>query len=159
MIEAFESFNTGHQNRYKLALAGRMAWDTREMEVKIKQSKNTIYVGFVTEADKYILIQNACCLVYVSLFEGFGIPIIEGMIAGKPVITSDRASMPEIAGGAALLANPNDTQSIAACMHEIVSNESLSQELIKKGKDRAGAFDWKLSAEKIYQALLDSLKI
>lgn len=158
MIDAFESFNTGHQNRYKLVLAGRMAWDTKEIEAKIKQSKNTIHMGFVTEADKYVLIQNACCLLYVSLFEGFGIPIIEGMIAGTPVITSDAASMPEIAGGAALLANPNDTLSIAAYMHEIVSNESLQQQLIKNGKQRAGAFDWKISAEKIYQALLDSLK-
>ena len=158
MIDAFESFNTGHQNCYKLVLAGRMAWDTKEIEAKIKQSKNTIHMGFVTEADKYVLIQNACCLLYVSLFEGFGIPIIEGMIAGTPVITSDAASMPEIAGGAALLANPNDTLSIAAYIHEIVSNESLQQQLIKNGKQRAGAFDWKISAEKIYQALLDSLK-
>lgn len=153
MIQAFDIFNERHQYKYNFILAGRLAWKTNEITHQIKSSPNSWHLGIVSEDEKILLIKNAVCLLYVSTFEGFGIPILEAMSLGTPVITSDVASMPEIAGNAALLSDPNDIYAIADHMQNLVSNSDLYQTCVSRGCNRCRDFSWKISAEKIYSTL------
>lgn len=98
------------------------------------------YVGYLNQAVLRLLYKHASALLFVSMFEGFGIPIIEAFDAGTPVVASNRASCPEIAGDAALLVDPEDVGAIAAAIRRVLTDNSLRAELIERGKARAIAF-------------------
>lgn len=151
LIKGFLLFNK--ENRYNLVLAGRMAWKTDEIQKLIKQYSNIVYMGMVTENEKYSLIKNAVAVTYISLFEGFGIPILEAMGSGTPVITSDVTSMPEIAGDAAITVNPQKPEEIAAAMNSIIHNETMRRQLISKGIERCKDFSWQNTSIKIHDEL------
>lgn len=153
LIRAFSLFNEKRPNEYKLVIAGRLAWKTSDIQMAMSHQQNVVYVGSVSEEDKYALIRNALAVTYVSLFEGFGIPILEAMACGTPVITSNTTSMPEVAGGAALLADPDNPASIVMQMEAMADNPDLRQSLADSGRKRCSQFTWKASAETIYNAL------
>ncbi len=153
LIAAFLKFNTLHPQGAQLVLAGRMAWDTDEVEILIKNNKNIIYLGSVTDSEKNTWLKNAMCLVYVSLFEGFGIPLLEAMRLDVPVITSDVTSMPEVVADAALCVNPHDTDAIAEAMIKVYEDKGLRQSFILKGRNRVDFFKWEKSAQIIYDEL------
>ena len=100
----------------------------------------------------------ATALCYTSLFEGFGIPIVEAMNAGVPVITSNVSSMPEVAGDATLLVNPLSVDEIENAMMKIATDSSLRNELIEKGKIQKQKFSWDLTAQRLYDCVLKSIK-
>ena len=107
------------------------------------------------------IIPSALAMVYVSYFEGFGIPILEAMRCGTPVITSDITSMPEVAGDAALLVNPFSVDSITAAMLKIANDEGLRKQLIKKGLERSNDFSWQKTADRLWggvEKTLESVK-
>jgi glycosyltransferase involved in cell wall biosynthesis len=104
------------------------------------------------------LYQNAFALVFPSMHEGFGLPIIEAMASGIPVITSNVTSCPEVAGDAALLVNPRNTLEIKESMEKIIADADLRNELISKGLERAKTFSWEKSAEEHYMTFCDSIK-
>lgn len=111
----------------------------------------------VSDEDMPLLYASADVLVYTSLYEGFGLPILEAMAVGTPVITSDVSSMPEVAGDAAVLVNPLDTNKIKKSIREVLENKDLREELIRKGYKRAKEFTWKKAAEetsRVYQDLM-----
>ncbi|MBK8620199.1 MAG: glycosyltransferase family 4 protein [Saprospiraceae bacterium] len=151
----FSEFNKKNNRKYRLVLAGRYAWKSESIESLINQSEDIIHVGSVTESEKNLLYQKSEALVYLSLFEGFGIPILEAMKLKVPVITSDCSSMPEVAGDAALLADPNDINSISDALSKITQPE-IKQNLIQKGRDRVQDFSWSKSASITY-ALIQSV--
>jgi glycosyltransferase involved in cell wall biosynthesis len=153
LIEAFLIFNENNQQKYKLVLAGRLAWKTEEIKKAIQASPYIIHTGMVSEGAKYKLISGARALVYISLFEGFGIPLLEAMKMGTPVITSSVTSMPEVAGGAAILVDPTDVNAIATAMETIGKDDALRKKLSEKGWSRYRDFRWKVSADTIYTAL------
>jgi glycosyltransferase involved in cell wall biosynthesis len=107
----------------------------------------------VNETEKHLLLKHAFALVYVSLMEGFGIPLLEAMQLGTPVITSSVASMPEVAGDAALLADPMNVQEITQAMNLLTNVRKVYQSLEQNGPERAHFFQWRKSAEIIYGAL------
>lgn len=112
------------------------------------------FTGYIQNTDLPMVLQLAKAFLYPSKRESFGIPILEAMASGTAVITSDVASMPEVAGDAALLINPLNPQDIKNAMLEIINNESLRTELIKKGFARATKFSWEntaLAVSKIYK--------
>ena len=98
-------------------------------------------------------IAHSTAMVYVSLFEGFGIPLLEAMASGVPVITSDVTSMPEVAGDAALLVDPTNEKDISLAMSNIVDSFDLRQELISKGYDRVKQFSWEDTSGHTYKVL------
>lgn len=110
----------------------------------------------ISEEEIICYYQNALALVFVSLHEGFGLPIAEAMACGIPVITSGTTSCKEIAGDAALLVNPADVNEITNAMQEVALNETLRQTLSKNGIERAKLFDWEKAAEQFYGILLKS---
>lgn len=105
--------------------------------------------GFAPEEDVPALLSGAEALAFCSLYEGFGLPILDAFCCRTPVLTSGVSSMPEVAGDAAVYCNPNDPDSIANGMHRILSDEALRQSLIEKGPERAKQFTWPRTAEAI----------
>jgi len=100
--------------------------------------------------------KGAKIFILPSFWEGFGIPILEAMKAGTPVICSDRGALPEIAGKAALLANPHDPQDIAKKIDQVLTNKNLRQNLIKKGKERIKGFNWQKCSTIILKEVIAS---
>ena len=155
LISAFELFKVKTNSKYKLVLLGRWAWKTEEIKQKIEQSRYTDDIIVRQESREAIFkfVAAAEALLYVSLFEGFGIPVLEGFSAGVPVITSNLSSMPEVAGDAALLVDPKNAEDIADAMVQVSSNPQLATTLIEKGTKRLDLFSWDTSAAKTYSIL------
>ena len=157
LIKAFEQFKTNDRLGYKLVLAGRMAWSA----TAIKKAMETSVVGqdiiHLTEIEGMIphLVASATAMVYVSLLEGFGLPIIESMQSGRPVITSSVGAMAEIAQDAAILVNPYKEEDIAAAMSVLVHNPSEIMRLIEAGHNRNNAFNWDVTAVHLGQIIND----
>jgi glycosyltransferase involved in cell wall biosynthesis len=110
--------------------------------------------GYVPEADLPALYSGAVCFVYPSYFEGFGLPPLEAMRCGTPVITGDRTSLPEVVGAAGLLVDPFDIDALAAAIEKVINDSDLRAQLSVKGLERAKLFDWRETARKtltIYQ--------
>jgi glycosyltransferase involved in cell wall biosynthesis len=159
-VRAFELFRDDNpQSNHKLVLVGRMAWKTCKSLSAIsknKYRKDIIHLGQREDASS--ILGAADALLYVSLFEGFGIPILEGFAAHTPVITSNVGSMKEVAGDAALLVNPLKTKSIAFNITKIYKDPLLRSKLIEKGKERLAEYSWERTSEVIYKELTNFMK-
>lgn len=156
LIEAFEHLPPG----WKLLLAGSLGFDSEAARERIERSsrKQDIQVlGYVSDAQLEVLYQRASILAFPSLDEGFGMPILDAMARGVPVLTSNVSAMPEVAGDAALLANPTDVNAIANGLCRLATDLELRGALIHAGMARAKEFTWKKSVEatwNVYKELL-----
>jgi glycosyltransferase involved in cell wall biosynthesis len=149
LIEAFRAVKKKFPD-LKLVITGKNPY------MDLRQDKSIIYTGYVKEDILWALIKNAACICYPSLTEGFGMPVLEGFMAGVPVICSNTTAFPEIAGGAALLVNPYKEKEIAAAMGKILVDKNLAENLIQKGRKRAKEFTWDKAVEKtlkIYESV------
>lgn len=156
LLKAFEHFKATFSHPHQLVIVGRKAWMTQELEdfyAQMQFKNEVIWIEKIERTDLLELMQHAYGLVYTSLFEGFGIPILEAMTLGLPVICSNTSSMPEVAGNAALLVQPNNINEIAEAMNELIINDELRNGLIAKGKTQATHFDWNSSAEKVVEII------
>jgi len=150
IVEAFESLAEKFPD-IKLVVAGGSAFLTDLAAIaKIKDSpfaNRIIMTGYVSEEQKHILYSNALAFLFPSLFEGFGLPILEAMSCGCPVITSNISSMPEVAGDAAILVDPYSTEQLAHEMERVILSESLRKELKQKGLEQCKKFSWDKTVE------------
>lgn len=156
LIKGFEQFKSAYGTDHKLVILGRLAWNTGTFLKTWNQSpfKQDIIQTQIPRKDLPRYIGSAEALCYVSLFEGFGIPILEGFEAGVPVITSNVSSMPEVAGNAALLVDPHDPESIKSAMHQIAISPELRKNLVEKGFQRSKDFRWEKTAEILHEKLV-----
>lgn len=157
LLLAFDKFKEKDKNFTKLLLYGRMAFKTKSILNTYKKLKYKDDILFVNNemADIRKILPAAKGLCYVSLFEGFGIPILEGFNAGVPVITSNCSSMPEVAGSAACLVDPTNIDDIANGLFELSENNELRDQLIKEGHIQKSKFSWETSAKIIFNCLKD----
>ena len=116
-------------------------------------SESLVLAGYVTDGELRALYENAACFVFPSFYEGFGIPPLEAMHCGCPVIVSDRASLPEVCGQAALYCNPDDPIDIAAKLRRVLTSHQLQQELREAGRARAREFSWSRAAAQLEELL------
>ncbi len=133
-----------------LVLAGRPGWKTERLMRAIETSPvrdRILLPGFIDEADLPALYSAAEAFVYPSLCEGFGLPPLEAMACGTPVLASNASSLPEVVGEAGLLVNPKDTDAIAAAMKRLAHDDALRQQLAEAGKEQAATFTWRRTAE------------
>jgi glycosyltransferase involved in cell wall biosynthesis len=142
----------------KLVLVGKRAWLYDETlrtldETGIKDS--VVLTGYVPEPDLPALYSGALCFVYPSYFEGFGLPPLEAMKCGAPVIVGNRTSLPEVVGDAALAVDPFNVDAIAGAIKRLVNDSLLRKELSQKGRQRAAAFDWQETARKTLRVYED----
>lgn len=115
--------------------------------------KDVRFLGFVPDEEKASLYRLATVFVFLSLIEGFGMPVLEAMAAGTPVLCSNRASLPEVAGDGALLVNPLDCDAIAVGMRRLLDDDGLREKLAAEGHTRAGLFSWKNSIDRMIAAI------
>ena len=139
-----------------LVIVGGEGWKNKDF-LKIVSAhplKDHIHMpGYLPRNKLRSYYENAICLMFPSLYEGFGLPILESMSCGTPVITSNVSSMQEVAGGAALLVNPYDTGAIAEAMNMLMKDEQLRERLTSMGLQRAKEFSWKKCAEQTLEVL------
>lgn len=156
LIRAFDAFKVKTGAPVKLLLAGRFAWKTGDVKTAWEWAKNNgdiHFLGYVDEAVLPKLLASALGLVYVSLSEGFGLPLLEAMHAEVPVLTSNAGALPEVAGDAALLVDPLSTTAIAEGLEKLWCDPAFAQKLVEKGRAQREKFSWDTAAEQIYQIL------
>jgi glycosyltransferase involved in cell wall biosynthesis len=152
LIRAYDTLR--HRNpdlQMQLVLVGRHLWLFREVvreAARHARAEDIVMTGYVPERDLPALYRNALAFVYPSLFEGFGLPPLEAMACGTPVITSDVSSLPEIVGRAALLVNPYDEEEIAGAIARLMTDTELRRQLATEGAARAKQFTWQSTADK-----------
>lgn len=145
LIEAFHAFITDTAADHLLVLAGRLVWGSdgiMETIARLRLHERVRFIGHRTHAELPALYNAATALVFPTLWEGFGLPIVEAMACGTPVIASDIACVPEVTGGAAMLVDPHSTTALAQAMTEIYNDSALRDGLITRGIARARRFDW-----------------
>lgn len=146
----------------QLVIVGKHAWlykETLRAIEKLGSSASVIVTGYVPEADLPGLYSGALCFVYPSYFEGFGLPPLEAMKCGAPVIAGNRASLPEVVGDAGLLVDPFNIDAIAAALGTVIDDPDLRSRLRAKGLNRARMFDWRETARRtleVYQRAADN---
>jgi glycosyltransferase involved in cell wall biosynthesis len=140
----------------QLVLAGQKGWLYDEILSQVRRLDLTgrvVLTGYVPEADLPALLSGALAFVFPSLYEGFGFPVLEAMACGTPVICSDVSSLPEVAGDAALLMDPEDVEALAAAIQRLVSDEELRRDLVARGYRQVQRFSWRHCAEEVLQVL------
>lgn len=146
----------------QLVIAGKRAWlyeETLRAIEETRASAPVIVTGYVPESDLPALYSGANCFIYPSYFEGFGLPPLEAMKCGTPVITGDTSSLPEVVADAGILVNPYDTEAIANAIERLVYDSALRAKLRAKGLNRARMFDWRDTAARtleVYKRAVDN---
>lgn len=156
MLAAYDLFRSTTSKPHSFVLVGNKKWWTPEMQQALDTMKfkhEVIFTGRVSDEDLNDLMGAALANVYVSTFEGFGIPIIEAFQSGVPVIASNVTSMPEIANDAALLVDPYSVRSIADAMGALANSEEQRHTLIEKGFARASYFTWQQTANLLWSSI------
>lgn len=128
----------------ELVVVGKFGWGDRP-----KKGKYVRFLGFIEKKDLQALYASAALFFYPSLYEGFGLPVLEAMACGTPVVTSDRGSLKEIVGDSALLVDPEIEEDMAVQMTKVFVDSNLRLELIKRGKENAARFNWETTARQV----------
>lgn len=119
---------------------------------------NINYIGYIQDEQLLALYRHAACFIFPSLYEGFGLPPLEAMACGCPVVVSNVASLPEVCGDAALYCNPYDPQDIADKIRRIVTDQDLREQLRQKGFERVKQFSWERCAEETIKVIQEVLE-
>jgi glycosyltransferase involved in cell wall biosynthesis len=154
LIEAYAALRRRGIEDYKLLIIGDEVSkypNLRRLVHRFQLHQHVRFLGFVSDATLAALYRLATVFVFPSLYEGFGLPPLEAMAAGAPVITSNVSSLPEVVGDAALLIDPLDANSIADAMARVLSDPALRADLIRRGLARAQVFSWARAAARVHE--------
>ncbi len=160
LIKAFALFKKESGSEMKLMLAGPGFWGLGPIRKTIEESglqNEIIFTERLNNADIALVLGSATAMTFVPYYEGFGIPLLEAMEAGVPVISGNLTSLPEVAGDAALLVNPFAVDEIKNAMFKLSTDPQLRQDLISKGLKRKEEFSWDRSADLLWQSILKTL--
>lgn len=149
LIHAFKLLKRENGIPHTLVLAGGRGWADQEIYKAANGAPDVLFTGYVSEEEKSALYKGASVFAFPSLYEGFGIPPLEAMSLGCPVVCANAASLPEVTGGAAELVDHLDEASIAEGIWRVISDEAYAAELVRRGCERAKRYTWDASAEKL----------
>lgn len=160
LLLAYNMLDESLKKQYHLILVGAAGWKNQDiMELITTMQPFVSYSGYVDDETLAQLYSDATLFVYPSFYEGFGIPPLEAMASGTPVISSNASTLPEVCADAAYYIDPNDTEAISMAMNIFLNNQSLQEDYIKKGLMRAKFFSWEKSGQehnKLFESLLQS---
>jgi glycosyltransferase involved in cell wall biosynthesis len=160
LIEAYSKILKDVSDPPTLVISGGKGWMYDTIFEKVNElniSSNIIFTGYIDKHHIPILLSGAVAFIFPSLYEGFGLPVLEAMACGTPVITSNLSSLPEVVGDAAILVDPYSVEAICEAIIKVTIDEALRESLSKKGIDRSKLFSWDAAALKlhrIYEGLL-----
>lgn len=162
MLEAFKIFKNENPSSYKLVVCGRWAWKNNDLKRFLKTyslKEEVIFTGFLSDNEMFYLLSQSAALIYPSLWEGFGLPLLEAMQYRIPIICSFTSSLPEVGGKGALYFNPYDEISIADAMKKVLLDDSIRKSLIEAGTMQLSHFDWDKSAFAVKEMIENKLTI
>ncbi|MBI9033773.1 MAG: glycosyltransferase family 4 protein [Bacteroidales bacterium] len=157
LFKAFDQFKDNTNNQIKLVIVGAKMWWTPEIKQTYENMRfrdQVVFTGRLPGDELSKVVASALAMVYVSYFEGFGIPILEAFMCETAVITSNITSMPEVAGDAAMLVDPFDVCDIADAMRKLVETPGLREQLLIKSAKQRQLFSWEKSAEKLWDCIM-----
>lgn len=156
LFQAFEDFKIKTKSDFKLLVVGKKMWWTNEIESvynSLQHKNDIVFTGRIAEQDLYNIVASAYALTYVPIFEGFGIPLVESMSCGVPVITSNVTSMPEVVEDSGLLVDPFSVDDISKAMIKLVTNSELRNQLAEKSLIQAKKFSWEKTASLLWDSI------
>ena len=156
LFKAFDIYKIENQTNAKLLVVGEKMWwtgDLKDAYEKMKYKEEVVFTGRLEMEELCNVVGSALAVAYVSIFEGFGIPIVEAWYAETAVITSNVTAMPEIAGDAALIIDPFQPESIANAMKSITFDDVLREKIIEKGIERRKKFSWDKTASNLWDSI------
>lgn len=159
IIEAYAAIGCYHKE-YDLVLAGSIGWKSEEIFNKIKKYSlsNKIHItGYISQQEQVALYNAATCFLFPSLYEGFGMPPLEAMACGCPVITSNTSSLPEVVGDAGILINPLSTDELAVAISKVLDDEKVQNLMKERNKEQVKKFSWHntaVSVLELYQTMV-----
>jgi len=164
LVSAFATLrqvqDTALKSETVLVLAGKRGWLCDNLLDQVRRlglEKQILFPGYISAEDKAALLSGALAFVFPSLYEGFGLPVLEAQACGCPVITSTTSSLPEVAGDGALMVDPGDTDAIAAAMQRVAANLTLREILIERGFTNVHRFSWAACARSILSVIEQSV--
>ncbi|MHB8621927.1 MAG: glycosyltransferase family 4 protein [Sulfuricaulis sp.] len=163
LLNAYAKLKAFNSNTFPLVIAGGKGWMLENFNDQIKSLglyEDIIQLGYINDTELQWLYHNCFCMVYPSLFEGFGLPVLEALSQGAAVITSNTSSIPEIIGNAGIMVDPYDEDAILHAMHRLMTGEVNRETLREMAILRAANFSWEISAKKVlilYQTLVNTV--
>ena len=159
VIKSFEKYRE-KGGQAMLVIAGRRAWKSNEVDELLNHSpvaEHMIWLPYLESSTLQMVLREALGLIYISHYEGFGLPVLEAMDSGVPVITSENSAMSEVGGDAVITCSPLDHAAIADMMKELESDPSLRTKLVERGKERAKQFSYLESSQQVLKLLKSKL--
>ena len=154
LLQAYQRLRDRQETAHQLVLCGGRGWNNEQIYAtleKLPNKSDVLITGYVSEEEKNALLANADIFVFPSLYEGFGVPPLEAMHWGTPVVCSNAASLPEVVGDAACYVDPLSVESIAEGIEQVLTDRDYARRLVEAGKVRCCRFDWDTSARKLKQ--------
>ncbi|WOS40453.1 glycosyltransferase family 1 protein [Xanthomonas rydalmerensis] len=161
LLQAYAALPTALRTRWPLVVAGHPGWHSEALHQRMAQAQRDgwlRYLGYVEEASLPALVAGARLFVFPSLYEGFGLPVLEAMGSGTPVLCSNAAALPEVAGDAAALFDPGDVDGLVGLLARGLDDAAWRATLSAAGRRRAAEFDWRTCAERTVDAYRDAMR-
>lgn len=152
LLDAWQDVARDLRDAFELVIAGPYGWGEQPVYERLQAGAPGVrYLGYVPEADLAPLTAAATVFIYVSLYEGFGLPVAQALAAGVPILTSNVSALPEVAGDAALLVDPRSRQEVRSALERLLLSPSLRAQLTDRGRTRAREFTWEACARKSWE--------